>query len=622
MRILLASLNARYVHTNLAIRYLKEVLKQDRELKSQCAAMSGSIEVITREYTINEQLDKIAARIFEEKPDVIGFSCYIWNITETLALIRSLKPVLPETKFVLGGPEVSYDPEQLMQQYSSVDAIVKGEGELILPGLIKAYLRIEDPDTVSGVVWRKEGNIIVNKALTRFCDLNEIPVPYAEDEDFRGKLVYVETSRGCPYNCSFCISSTFQGVRFLNPEKFRIILRHLFRNKARIIKFVDRTFNANKKHAFEILDVFREEVQAFTCVQQTSNGDGFQFRAHCEMAGELLDEDWLRYLASYPRGLIQLEIGVQSTHKPTLKLINRTQHFSSWKDKVEKIQHHYDIPVHLDLIAGLPEEGPAQFKSSFNEVISVRPNHLQLGFLKVLKGSEIRRTSDKYGLTYSPDAPYTILKTAKLSHQEILELHRVEELVERYYNSGKFHFVLEYIFAYLNDPFEFFCGFSRFWHQNGWFNRAWKSKALIENLWQYLQTMTGLQESNNNITSIWREALRFDLYLQERPGEIPDYLVEGWSEEQKKAIDEKREVIRRDHCWENRIPEWVEMDKRQWTRATAVGCFTFDVPEYVSQADLLLDLLNQNDHNCSTQESEQQVWFLFYYRGEHAYFGY
>jgi anaerobic magnesium-protoporphyrin IX monomethyl ester cyclase len=665
VRILLIALNARYVHTNLAIRYLREILEGQGR---------ANWEVQLKEFSINEHLENMAAEIYEEKPDIIGFSCYIWNISQILALIRRLRPVLPQTYFLTGGPEVSFNPEELLARYPELDAIVVGEGEYSVPDLVQTWSVGELPWEVKGIVWhfakpmeernlkfiipahyqgqfRDEGSFVIfsNERSVGLPDLNRLPDPYAKEENFKGRLVYMETSRGCPFSCEFCISSTFRGIRYLDPERFRLSLRQLFNHGARTIKFVDRTFNARKKHAFRILDVFREEAERILAEEQRPNGilpeDQVLPRAHCEMAGELLDEEWLEYLQAFPRGMLQLEIGVQSTHQPTLDAVNRHQNFAHWQEKVKFLQHTCKIPVHLDLIAGLPLEGWQEFRGSFNVVFEVRPNNLQLGFLKVLQGSGIREKSAEYGLVYSPDPPYTILQTGELTHGEMLALARVEEILEKYYNSERFKYSLEYILREEQSPFDFFHSLADYWGEKGWFRREWNPKALFENLWKFIQEENipnkkikgyymieennGKKEKNQeeyrgkneikkvkvarSLEDIWREALRFDYYLLERPGQIPAFLQGQYSgltsakdrykNQLMKEIDRKRAEIKNDPCWPEFIPEAKDLDKRQWSRATAVEYFALDIPNY--------------------DDSESGAWYLFYYRGSRKqYFKY
>ncbi len=580
MKILLVALNARYVHTNLALRYLREALKNEgRE----------DWNINTREFSINEQLDNIAAVIYEEKPDIIGFSCYIWNITQVLALTKHLRLVLPRTFIVVGGPEVSYDAESLLSRNPHVNAVITGEGEYSLPSLVNTLSSGSLPWEVSGLVWPR---------TTTLPELNKLPNPYAEEEDLEGRLAYVETTRGCPYNCKFCISSTFRGVRFLEPSRFRLILRNLFQYGAGTIKFVDRTFNANKKHAFKILTIFKEETERFSVYESAKN-----LRAHCEMAGELLDDEWLQFLKAYPDGLIQLEIGVQSTHQPTLEAINRPQSFASWKEKARFLQHTCNIPVHLDLIAGLPHEGWSEFSRSFDEVYEVRPDNLQLGFLKVLKGSEIWKKSKELGLVYSLDPPYTVLKTDVLSHDEILALRRIEEVLGKYYNSSKFQYILEYVLENYESAFEFYHSLSEYWLNQDWFRREWSRKDLFSNLWEYLSLSIERMPNQYNLNTL-KEALRFDYFLNARPGQIPEFLLGNYTHPDK--MTEVAELIRKDAIWQEIIPESKLMDRRQWARATAVERFAFDVPEHCI------------DEKCL--ENKQEVWYLFYYTGNRVQF--
>jgi len=577
LRVLLVALNAKYVHTNLALRYLR----------SQVNVVYP--DVLLREFSINDRLDRIAGELYEAKADVIGFSCYIWNLKEIVALIRQLHPVCPKVKFVIGGPEVSFESEVFLLEHPEVDALVIGEGETTFLELLNTWQIGEDLSHVSGIVWNKGGKIITNPLQLAASDLNQLPDPYTENEDFTGRLVYVETTRGCPFNCQYCLSSTFRGVRFLEPERFRIMFRHLLKNGARTIKFVDRTFNANKRHALRILDIVREESEDFP--------DSQRIRVHCEMAGDLFDDEWMAYFRAYPRGLIQLEIGVQSTHEPTLKIVSRPQNFEEWKKYLPEMQRLH-IPLHLDLIVGLPEENWTNFRTSFNDVYRVKPDRLQLGFLKVLKGSGLRLHSHQYGLVYSPDPPYTILETPHLSHSKILQLLRMEDLLDKYYNSGKFKNALCEVLKLFPTPFDVYHEFAEFWEQCGWFNRQWQGKALFDKLWKFSQSFQA--ESLDVATrEIICDALRFDYYLWERPNTVPDYLQlrpKVSLETQGKADlwKTRQEEVRRDGCWDKLIPEFQQMDRRQWSRNTAVAYFTSDV--------------------LQVGESLVPCWYLFHYQ--------
>lgn len=586
MRILLVALNAKYVHTNLALRYLRRVVN------------SLYAEVLLREFSINDHLEQIAEELYQAKPDVIGFSCYIWNLKETAALIRRLRPVCPKVKFVVGGPEVSFEAEEFLLEHPEVDALILGEGEKPFLELLTLWEGGGDLSSVTGIAWRKKGKVVLNPARRDFLDMNDLPDPYTEKEDFTGRLVYVETTRGCPFNCQFCLSSTFLGVRFLDPERFRPIFRRLLENGARTVKFVDRTFNANKRHAMEILDVVREESAGFQ--------DGQQVRVHCEMAGDLLDDEWMTYLKAYPPGLIQMELGVQSTHQPTLKLVSRSQYFAAWKKYIIEMQA-LGIPLHLDLIAGLPAENWLNLRQSFNEVYAVRPDRLQLGFLKVLKGSGLRARSGQYGLIYMPDPPYTILETEWLSHGEILQLHHVEKLLDIYYNSGKFGHSLPEVEKLFPTPFDFYHEFAKYLEQCGWSGRLGQGQALFDKLWAFVESLLDIKtvktavEGSNLVVVTRREkirdAVRFDYYLWERPRTVPDYLqpeAAGESEENLESWKKRQEEIRFHAYWGDVIPEFKQADRRQWRRNTAVIYFPGDI--------------------LQPKEPSAPCWYLFHYR--------
>lgn len=605
LRVLLVALNAKYVHTSLALRYLR----------GEVNAVYPDVSL--REFSINDRLDRIACELYEAKADVIGFSSYIWNLKEIVALIRQLHPVCPNVKFVVGGPEVSFEAEEFLLKHQEVDALVIGEGEKTFLELLTTWEGGYDLSHVSGIAWNKSGKIVINSLRHASFDLNDLPNPYTEKEDFTGRLVYVETTRGCPFECQYCLSSTLRGVRFLEPERFRTMFRQLLENGARTIKFVDRTFNADKRHAFRILDIVREESQLYP--------DAQQIRVHCEMAGDLFDDEWLDYFRVYPSGLIQLEIGIQSTHKPTLKVVSRPQNFEEWKKYVPEILK-LGIPLHLDLIVGLPAENWTNLRTSFNDVYQVNPSMLQLGFLKVLKGSGLRLHSNDYGLVYTPDPPYTILETPVLSHGEILQLQRMEDLLDKYYNSGKFTHALSEVLKLFPTPFDFYHGFAEFWERCGWFQRQWQGKALFDKLWEYIEEVRGskiearspkLSESEafkNQALSIEHrasclvprdiptqekicDALRFDYYLWERPNTVPDYLrpEASWEKEGKADLWKTRQgEVRRVGYWEKLIPECKRMDRRQWNRNTAVTYFTSDV--------------------LQTGEAPVPCWYLFHYQ--------
>ncbi|AFM02301.1 Fe-S oxidoreductase [Desulfitobacterium dehalogenans ATCC 51507] len=556
MRILLVALNAKYVHTNLAIRYLRESVRGEFP------------DVDLREFTINEPIERIAAEIYEVKADVIGFSCYIWNLKETLAVIRQLRPTSPHTRILVGGPEVSFEAEAFLRENPEIDGAVLGEGEITFLELMRAWESGSEPSQVQGLAWRSSTQEIVLNPPRQQIAMAELPNPYNHKEELQGRLAYVETTRGCPFNCQYCLSSTFQGVRYLPAERFREILRQTLQCGARTIKLVDRTFNVDKEHSFKILDIAREEAAHYP----SEAG----IRIHCEIAGELLDEDWLHYLQDYPKDLVQFEIGVQSTNPETLAIICRPQHFERWAKYVREIRSMSKAHLHLDLIAGLPKEGWDSFRGSFNEVYAVQPDMLQLGFLKVLKGSGLRKKSKEYGLVFSPDPPYTVLQTDDLSHDELLKLHRLEDILDRYYNSGRFGHTLDWAIGRYSTPFDFYHEFAEYWHQQGWFRQSWSAKALFEKLWAFF----AYQSFRSDICAPLRERLRLDYYLWERPNSVPAYLLLP-DENLPPNYPEIKYSFQQDPRWAHIIPEFRGMDRRQWTRATAVEYFQEPQPQWV-----------------------------------------
>ena len=588
MRVLLAALNAKYVHTNLALRYVRAGIRAEFP------------DVILKEFTINDSPARIAGEIYEAKADVIGFSCYIWNLSETLAVIRLLRLVCPETRMVVGGPEVSFEPAEFLSCHPEIDAVVRGEGERAFLELVRSWNKGQEPEKVLGVAWRREGKIIVNQEHAQLHDLNQLPFPYDEEEDLQGRLVYVETTRGCPFNCQYCLSSTIAGVRYLDPERFRLLLRRILGYGARTVKLVDRTFNVHKEHSMRILDIVREESKPYP-----DRG----IRVHCEIAGELLDEEWLAYLRSYPEGLLQFEIGVQSTHEPTLAAISRPQHFERWRHYVDEIREFGTIPLHLDLIAGLPAEDWHSFRTSFNDVYAVQPDMLQLGFLKVLRGSGLRTAAKRYGLIYAPDPPYTILQTKVLSHAEILQLRRMEDLVDKYYNSGRFFYTLQEFVPFFPTPFDFYNRFANYWREQKWFELSWKGKDLFAKAWEFALALRD-ETSELRIEAARervRDALRFDYYLWERPHVLPEFLkptVPG----SKAGVEDS---IRFDHRWAELIPEFKTMDKRRWSRTTAIAYFSRDIAGD-SQGMGAQSVEAEKDKDA---QAERGVWYLFFYQG-------
>ncbi len=438
MKIILTTLNSKFIHSNLAIRYLKSYVEY-----------INPIEI--KEFTINQNIDFIASEIYKMKPDLLGFSTYIWNLEETLQVAEIIKIVSPNTKILLGGPEVSFDDEDILDKYSFIDFIIYGEGEETFREFVEATISQKDYKHILGLIYR-ENNVIKNLPRPLIKDINIIPSPYKNvSEEFKNKIVYYESSRGCPFNCEFCLSSTIKGVRYLPIERVKEDLESLIESGVSQVKFVDRTFNANKKYAMEIMRFIMDK-----------DPDDINF--HFEVTAHLIDEEMLEFLKQCKEGLFQFEIGVQSTNENTIEAIGRVTDFEKLKNVSKTIKSFKNIHQHLDLIAGLPYEDYNSFKKSFNDVYSIRPEKLQLGFLKLLKGSGLRLDEKKYGYKYLNKPPYELLESKYLSYNEVIKLKAIEDLVEKYYNEEYFSNSLEFIVRNFYDtPFDFYEDFSTYW---------------------------------------------------------------------------------------------------------------------------------------------------------------
>lgn len=421
MKTLIISVNSKYIHSALSVWYLKANCSED------CSVM---------EFSINEPVGSVYCKILAEKPDTVAFSCYIWNIEYVLKLSELLKKARPECRILLGGPEVSYTSEEILTDNPFIDCIMLGEGEDIFSEVIKGST------TVSGIAYRENDTITINGSYHTVKNLDSIKSPYTDEmlAAAEGKIIYYESSRGCPFSCSYCLSSTFDGVRYFSMPRVLSELSALCRRGIKQIKFVDRTFNCNKKRFTDIITFILNDTSKTTF--------------HFEIAAELLDEDEICLLAKLPPGKVQLEIGVQSVNPHALEAVRRKTDTDKVLKTVSKLLEPQNIHIHLDLIAGLPHEDFASFCNSFNKVCSVRPHQLQLGFLKLLKGAEIRAEQNEHGFRFASFPPYEIISNKYISAQELLELKRVEDVLDRYYNSGRFSDTLNTLAK--NNPFEFY----------------------------------------------------------------------------------------------------------------------------------------------------------------------
>ncbi|MEK4128829.1 B12-binding domain-containing radical SAM protein [Solibacillus sp. FSL W8-0474] len=467
MKIILSTLNAKYIHTNLAIRYLK-------------AAALPEFDCELAEYTIKDPAFNIVSDLFQKKPDVVGFSCYIWNINETIAVIRMLKTVLPNVKIVLGGPEVSYDVHEWVRKHEEIDFIIMGEGEVSFKEMLRHFTGEIPLDKVPGICYLEEGKLKIHAQPPKI-DLREIASPFRFEEDLPhlGKRIqYIETSRGCPFSCQFCLSSIEVGVRYFNREKIKEDIRYLMNNGAKTIKFVDRTFNISRSYAMEMFQFLIDEHQP---------GVVFQF----EITADIMRPEVIQFLNdNAPKGLFRFEIGVQSTNDLTNDLVKRRQNFEKLTRTVTMVKEGGKIDQHLDLIAGLPEEDYASFRKTFNDVFAMRPEELQLGFLKLLRGTGLRLEAEKYGYTYVDISPYEIFSNNVLTFDDIVRIKHAEDVLEKYWNAHRMDNTIEYLVTKVFEtPFDFFQSFGTYWETKGWSRIGHQLEDLFRRLLEFLQTV-------------------------------------------------------------------------------------------------------------------------------------
>ncbi|UJF34365.1 B12-binding domain-containing radical SAM protein [Paenibacillus hexagrammi] len=445
MKVIVSTLNAKFIHTSLALRYLKAFCEKDFD-----------VDIV--EYTIKDPAMNIVSDLYQKAPDVLGFSCYIWNIEETIHIIRMIKKIMPNLLIVLGGPEVSYDTEYWMNRIPEVDFIVMGEGEETLHQLLQEISTTQKYHFVYGLAYRKGEEVVIMPGRPKL-KLDDIPSPHRFIEDIPNlpnRVVYFETSRGCPFSCQFCLSSIEVGVRYFDMERTKRDILYLIDSGAKLIKFVDRTFNIKRDYAMEM----------FEFLIANHRGTVFQF----EITADIMRPEVLDYLAeNAPPGIFRFEIGVQSTNDATNELVQRRQNFSKLTRTVTKVKQSGKIDQHLDLIAGLPEEDYQSFRKTFNDVFELGPEELQLGFLKMLRGTGMRNDAHKYGYVYMDHAPYEILGNDILPFTDLIRIKRVEDVLEKYWNAHRMDHTVSYLIANeFDSAFDFFQEFGDYWEERGW----------------------------------------------------------------------------------------------------------------------------------------------------------
>lgn len=495
MKILLAACNAKYIHSNLAVYDLKAYSSDYDE------------HVILREYTINQPKDEILKDIYSSGADVVCFSCYIWNISFVRELIRDLVKILPKTAFWAGGPEVSYDAEKFLTEMPEMTGVMVGEGEKTFHDLLEFYIDGKDSlEEISGIAYRT-GDKIIHNGWRELMDLSAIPFVYEHLEKFENRIIYYESSRGCPFSCSYCLSSIDKKLRFRDLELVKKELQFFLDHRVPQVKFVDRTFNCKHEHAMTIWKYILEHDNGVT-------------NFHFEISADLLREEEMELMSQMRPGLIQLEIGVQSTNPETIRAIHRHMDLKKLEHCVNRVHSFRNIHQHLDLIAGLPYEDYDTFHQSFNDVYQMKPDQLQLGFLKVLKGSLMQKEAEGYGIVYKEKEPYEVLSTNWLTYGEVLKLKMVESMVEVYYNSGQFWHTLEYLVPFEKDAFTFYEKLGSFYEKKGYSEISHSRMRRYEILLEYLQEETDVP------TEVAAQKMLYDLYLREklkkRPVFAPD----------------------------------------------------------------------------------------------------
>lgn len=492
MKILLVACNAKYIHSNLAVYDL------------QAYASDYADHIVLKEYTINQQKDDIMRDIYMEHPDVVCVSCYIWNLSFVKELMADLIKILPGVDFWAGGPEVSYDAEKFLTENSEFKGVMVGEGEETFKELAGYYVEKNPQDlkNMTGICYR-DGDQIIHNGWRQIMDLSSIPFIYKDLSEFKNRIIYYESSRGCPFSCSYCLSSIDKKLRFRDTETVKKELQFFIDNKVPQVKFVDRTFNCKHDHAMAIWKYINEHDNGVT-------------NFHFEISADLLREEELQEMSTMRPGLIQLEIGVQSTNPDTIKAIHRTMDFEKLKGIVDRIHSFGNIHQHLDLIAGLPYEDYDSFRHSFNDVYALKPQQLQLGFLKVLKGSHMMEMCREYGIVYKTQEPYEVLSTKWLDYDHVLKLKTVENMVEVYYNSGQFQNTLEYLENFFQDAFSIYERLGSFYMEKGYGDVSHTRMRRYEILLEFLEDVPEI--SMDQV----KDQMVYDLYLREnlksRPG--------------------------------------------------------------------------------------------------------
>lgn len=555
MKILLTAINSKFIHSNLAVRYLKAFTD---DLSYECSI---------REFSINDREEKILEEIIKEKPNVVAFSTYIWNIEMITRLSNLIKMVDKNIEILYGGPEVSYDSFNILKELNG-DYIIQGEGEKTYREFVEYKLGEKKLESIRGLYFKKCNDVIFN-GNRPLMNMDEIVFPYKEDENLDNKIVYYEASRGCPFNCKYCLSSTTHGVRFLDIERVKKELQFFIDKKVRLVKFVDRTFNCNFK--------FSTAIWEFLINSDTKT----QF--HFEISADILKPQELEILRKAPKDRFQFEVGVQTTNDDVLRQINRFVNFSDIKEKVLELLAIKNIKQHLDLIAGLPGEDYKSFKKSFNDVYSIGPEEIQLGFLKLLRGSSMREEAELYDMKYSPYPPYEILSTKDISYDELLVLKKVEHMVDKYYNSQKFNNVIKFFIDKFETPFDFFLSLGEFFEMKDYFNRNIGNSEYYK---VFLEFNEKVLKSDN---SILRDIIKYDYLTFNKRRGMPEFLESRMTKEEEIEI-------------KNKLREYYSFKENY------IESFCIDIKEFINNNTII----NKNTYylfgyNCGSVEITDKI---------------
>ena len=570
MKVLLTAVNAKYIHSNPAVYSLQKFVT------AYAPEYGRNVELA--EFTINHYADDILQEIYRRRPDVVAFSCYIWNLQMIERVMEDLPRVLPEVQIWAGGPEVSYDAPEFLKKHGCMTGVMMGEGEETFLDLMEYWHGKKNLSEIPGITWRDGKGEIKVQPGRPLLDMNRIPFLYDELDDFEHRIIYYESSRGCPFSCSYCLSSIDKSVRFRDAQTVVKELQFFLDRKVPQVKFVDRTFNCRHSHALTIWNYIREHDNGIT-------------NFHFEIAADLLNEEELALLNTMRPGLVQLEIGVQSTNQKTIEAIDRVMDFSHLCSVVKRVQSGHNIHQHLDLIAGLPWENFDSFRQSFNDVYHLYPDQLQLGFLKVLKGSRMQEKAEEYGIVYHSDPVYEVFYTNWISYQEILELKQIEDMVEVYYNSGQFPNTIRHLEKEFCDPFTMYQQLAAFYGQQGWWGQSHSRMQRFEMLREFIHSV-----SENRI---YDELLLLDLYLREnsksRPKWAPDL-----QNEKKQFLDWFRQEEQ-----EHQVLKGYEgFSARQMMNMVHLERFSIETAQLCGWEQ--------------QKEDTQECWVLFDYRNRNA----